>query len=123
MNTIPQSYVNEINQMLSFNKALEGLEKQSEQHKMAIANISDLIKKFKANRNKKLKVIVGGNLIDEIDNREALKSLQDRRRELEIGLRGIQEQIAHREDAFESITIKIYNMFKGMVPEELKNGS
>lgn len=109
--------------MLNFNKAIDGLNKQSEQHKMAIKNISELIKKFKANRNKKLKVIVGGNLIDEIDNKEAIKSLQDRRREFELGLRGIAEQIAHREDAFESLIIKLYNMFKSMVPEDVKNGS
>jgi len=123
VNTIKSSYVNDINQMLNFNKAIDGLNKQSEQHKMAIKNISELIKKFKANRNKKLKVIVGGNLIDEIDNKEAIKSLQDRRREFELGLRGIAEQIAHREDAFESLIIKLYNMFKSMVPEDVKNGS
>lgn len=123
METISQLHVNNINQMLNFNKALDELKKQTEQHKMAIKSISDLIKKFKANRNKKLKVIIGGNLIEEIDNREATKNLQDRRREFELGLKGITEQIAHREDAFESLVIKLFNYLKARVPEDIKNGS
>jgi len=110
-------------ELVDFDKKIVGLEQQRQQHIDALKGISDIIKRLKKNRNKKLMVLVGGNIIDEVNNREALKILVKRKEEVEMGKRTIEGQIKHREEAVDSLIIKCYRMFNSLAPEDVKDGS
>lgn len=111
------------NELGKLNNDITALTKQKNDHILAVTNIEDLVKTLKANHNKKLMKIVGGNLITEIDNKESIKDLQIRKEELKLALKTIDEQIAHRNDTFEGITIKIYKNIKARVPKDVLDES
>ena len=106
-------------EFIDINKQLTGLAAQKDKHEIALKNISQLIKELKANRTKKLRQMIGGNLIVEIDGKEAISMLQKRKEEIEIGLKSLDEQLMHRSDGFESAAIKVYNVIKHQVPDDI----
>lgn len=106
-------------EIMEINKQISGLEGQKDKHEVALENIRQLIKDLKANRNKTLKQVVGGNLITEIDGKKAISMLQERRRDIEIGLKSLDEQLMHRRDGFESAVIKSYKILRKYVPKDI----
>lgn len=116
---IKDRHIQPILEVIEINKQLGGLEGQKDKHELALKNIRQLIKDLKANRNKTLKQVIGGNLITEIDSKKAISMLQDRRREIEIGLKSLDEQLMHRRDGFESAVIKGYKLLRKHMPKDI----
>lgn len=112
-----------IHELMEMNKQVLGLQGQQAKHEQAIDNIGKHIKELKANRNKKLQQIVGGNLIIDLDNKEAIKGLQERRAELEKGLKVTNEQLMFRKDNLESAIIRVFRMLEDKLPEDIKDES
>jgi len=105
--------------LIDANKQVVGLQGQREKHEQTIRNITSLLKDLKANRNKTLKQIVGGNLIVEVEHRDAIKKLNNYKEELNIGLKGLDEQLMHRKDNLEGAVIRAYKMLRQRVPEDI----
>lgn len=112
--------INIISEMFGINKEISGLEQQVNQTESAVNNISGIIKKFKKNRNKKVKrIIPGTNVIDEVEAKEIISDLVKIKEEKEIGLKGLKEQLQHQRDHFESSCIKSFNVLKKRVPRDV----
>ena len=109
-----------IQELMEVDKQMHGLKGQRNKHEMAIDNIRELIKELKSNRTMKLQQVVGGNLIKQIPNQSAIKLLQERKSELEKGLKALDEQIMHRTDGYESTLIKVFRMLEDHVPSDVK---
>ncbi len=120
MEILKDKQMHPILELVDTNKQVSGLIGQREKHEQTIKNINNLIKDLKANRNKTLKQIVGGNLIVEVAHDDAIKKLQAYKKELEIGLKGMDEQLMHRDDALESAAIKAYRLLRRRIPEDVK---
>ena len=109
-----------IQELMEIDKQMHGFTGQRNKHEMAIDNIRELIKELKSNRTMKLQQVVGGNLIKQIPNQSAIKLLQERKAELEKGLKAIDEQMMHRQDGYTSALIKVYRMLEDHVPPDVK---
>ena len=109
-----------LEELLGINKHIVGLVSQRDRHNIALKEVDKLIKKLKSSKNKKVSRIVGGNIIDEVDSKEAIHFLQERKREIEIGMKGLDEQIMHREDGLESAIIRAYRFIRIMTPEDVR---
>jgi len=119
MNVIKDVHMRPVLEMIDANKQVSGLQGQRDKHEQSIKNINKLIKDLKANRNKTIKQIVGGNLIVEVDGKDAIKRLQEYRRELEIGMKGMDEQLMHRTDGLESAAIKTFKLLRKKLPDDI----
>ena len=112
--------IHDVTMMLGMNKDVVGAKQQLEKYKNALKEISNLIKMLKANRNMKLSRIVGGNLVVAVDNKEAIHELQDRRKQIEIAINGIEEQIRHREDNLLEAYFKAYDSLRRIIPVDMR---
>lgn len=119
MKTIDSKHMRPFMEIMEINKQVSGLEGQKDKHEVALKNIRQLIKDLKANRTKTLKQIVGGTLITEIDGKNAIKMLQERKKEMEIGLKSLDEQLMHRRDGLESAAIRAYKFLRKRVPDDI----
>jgi prefoldin subunit 5 len=109
-----------VTEFLGVNKEIVGLRQQIEQHEMSIKSISNIIKKLAKNRNKKLqRIIHGTNIVDEIEAKEAIGDLQKKKEELEIGLKGLQEQLVHQEDHMSMAAVKVQKIVEKFLPKEI----
>lgn len=106
-------------EFIDVNKQLAGFQAQKNKHEIAMANINQLIKELKANRNKKLKQIVGGNLIVEMDGKEAIQMLQKRKEEIDTGIKSLDEQYMHRCDALDTAAIKVFRLIRNKIPKDV----
>jgi len=109
-----------IQELMEIDKQMHGFTGQRNKHELAIDNIRELIKELKSNRTMKLQQVVGGNLIKQIPNQAAIKLLQERKAELENGLKAIDEQMMHRSDAYTSALIKVFRMLEDHVPPDVR---
>jgi len=119
MNVIKDVHMRPVLEMIDANKQVSGLQGQRDKHEQSINNINKLIKDLKANRHKTLKQIVGGNLIVDVDGKDAIKRLQDYKRELEIGMKSMDEQLMHRNDGLESAAIKTFKLLRKRLPKDV----
>jgi len=119
MNVIKDVHMRPVLEMIDANKQVSGLQGQRDKHEQSINNINKLIKDLKANRHKTLKQIVGGNLIVDVDGKDAIKRLQDYKRELEIGMKSMDEQLMHRTDGLESAAIKTFKLLRKRLPKDV----
>ena len=117
---IPPTCLRDISNMLGMNKDIEGARQQKQRYEIALKEISNLIKQLKSNRNMKMQKLLGGNLMIPVDNKEAIKDLQDRKKQIDISLNGIEEQIKHREDNLMESYHKVYVGLKGLLPKEMQ---
>ncbi len=118
VNTIPprvQSFVKELDVI---NSEVMQMQVQQKNHEMSIDNISGLIKEYRANRNKKINIVMG-NLMVEKTNKFAISHLQEAREQLIIAKKSVAEQIERKEDALESLLIKTYKALSNLVPKDV----
>ena len=101
------------------NKQLFGLEKQRDGHEVSLKNIRDWIKRLKANRTMSFQQVISNNIIAKLENEDALKMLMDARKQTEIGLKSLDEQIMHRRDGLETSLIKVYHVIKEYIPPDM----
>lgn len=105
-------------EFLKINDDLLGLQSKKEKHEMAIKNIQEIIKMLKSNRNSNISQILGGQYIIPMDNKKAIKMLQEKKKELEIGIKALDEQLMHRSDGYESTMLKMRDYINNKVPPE-----
>ena len=106
-------------EFLDLTQKLHGVDSQKKNHEMNITGISDIVKNLKANRNTKMKRIIGGSLIVDIDNKKAIADLMKQKSELEDGIKVLAEQLMHMEDTYVGLAIKIYKILLNIVPEDI----
>lgn len=95
------------------------LETQKNQYEQALKEVSKLVKEFKSNKNMTMQAIVGGNLIKRIQNKECVDTLEHRKKQTEIALASIKEQIAHREDNLMENCIRLYFNLQTILPDDV----
>ena len=105
-------------EFLKVNDDLLGLQAKKEKHEIAIKNINEIIKMLKANRSSTVNQILGGQYVIPMDNKKAIKMLQDKKRELNIGIKALDEQLMHRSDGLESTMLKIRDAINRKIPPE-----
>jgi len=110
---------NKIAELANLDKELNGLYEQATQHENALKEISKIRKEYKSDRKKTMYGIVGGNLMREMSNDEVQKVMQDRYKQTEIALESIKDQIKHREDSIVENYIRMYRIFKKMIPADI----
>lgn len=105
-------------EFIDTNKQLSGLEAQKEKMILADSQISDLVKKL-ASERKSINQIAAGIFLIPMSHKEAIKILQDKKKEIEIGIKGLDEQLRHRSDNFDALMIKIYKLSKSLIPKDV----
>lgn len=111
--------VQAFNDAIVLRKEIQGLEKQRGDLKRAVIEVSKLLKKYKDNSAMTMQVIVGGNLIRRLSNKEVVETLDDRRKQTENALSSVEEQISHRIDELNENYLRLFYAFKRIVPKEL----
>jgi len=91
---------------------------QKHQHEQAGKNLSDMIKDYKANRSKKISMMMG-NLLIEKDSKFAVKHLMDIKNQTAMGLKTTTEQLEMKEDMLESLIIKSFRALRSIVPRDI----
>lgn len=120
MKTLSPEALRDISNMLGLNKDMEGAHQQIQKYQLAIDEITKLIKRLKANHNMKPQQIIGGNLLFPVANTDAIKDLQERKRQIGISLNGIEEQIKQRADTLTETFHKVYVKLKPMLPKDMQ---
>jgi len=112
--------IRDIQEIVKLNADVLAARQQLQQHTKAIEEITQLVKTLNTNRNRKLQKVVGGNLIVEIDNKISRKELMDRKEQVQVSIKGIEEQIKHREDNLQEAKSKIYRNLAGFIPKDMR---
>lgn len=107
-----------INDLIENNKQLSGLTANKARHEVAIKQISDLIKDIAGSREPIME-IVGGNMIRKKPAKEAIKILHDRKKEIDIGITSMEEQIRVLNDSLNTKIIGIYKVFKSCINKDI----
>ena len=96
-----------LNELVHHHNDIKALFVERGKMMVAINGMSEMIKSLKANRNKTLSRIIGGNYIDTIPNKDCIKMIQNQRRTVDNQLKAIEGQIMHRIDNFYEIMTKM----------------
>lgn len=106
-------------EILEVNKQLVGLENEIGKHELAVKQIQNLVKELAKNKRKSIQQIVAGNMIMDLAGSDAIKSLQEKREQIEIGLKAMNEQYMQRQDTMDGLVIQIYRIIKAIAPHDI----
>lgn len=107
-------------EIFEVNKQLVGLETEIGKHELAVKQLRDLIKELARDKRKNIQHIVGGNLVMELTGQAAIKILQERKEQIEIGLKSMNEQYKQRQDTMDGLMIKIYRITRSHVDKDVR---
>lgn len=116
-----------VNDMVGMNNDLIAINKQREQHELAIKEIEKVVHDVKSGKIKEASQIYGGSLIiPQKDMKEFRKILMGRRKTFGEALISINNQIQVREDLYVEMVMKVYTILNrklkahGLTDEQLK---
>jgi len=107
-----------VEDILSLHKELVGLRQQKKQHEAALREIGNLLKEYKKNKNQTMQMIVGGNLVRRLSNKECVKSLTSRYEVTDTSLTSINGQISHRGDLLMENYAKLQEKLGAVLDED-----
>jgi chaperonin cofactor prefoldin len=119
MKAFNQRAIQPILEVAEVNKQLFGLEQEIGKHETAIKQLNLLIKEIAKNKRKSIQQIVGGNLVMDMSGDDAIKVLQERKEQIEIGLKSMNEQHMHRQDTMSGLLIQIYKMTRNRIDSSI----
>lgn len=107
-----------VNEMMSINNDVLALYKQKQQFEFALAEVRKLIKDTRAGVIKDVGLMKGNMLMVPIRNKkDILNIFVERRKTLETSLKGIEGQLAHRQDYFVEAMVKVVRQLGGRISD------
>jgi chaperonin cofactor prefoldin len=107
------------NDITTIRVELDGLYKQQSEYSRALVEVGKIINDYKKSSTRSMMMIVGGNLVRRLSHKETIDALEYRKKQTEIALNSVEEQIKHREDNLQENFIRVFYEIKRIVPKEM----
>ena len=119
MDNLKPRAVQAFNDIGILSKEISGLTQQKNEYNRAIVEVNTILNEFKSNKNQTMQMIVGGNLIKRLSNKDCIKQIENRKKQTEVALASVEQQLSHRNDALQENYVRIYHAIVSVLPDEM----